>query len=70
MDERQGIGAQNAVFETSSAMKAFTSLLLADMVQHGEVALSDPLSKCLRSSLDSLGSWSQIQIVCPRLFFV
>ncbi len=35
------------VFEIGSATKVFTSLLLADMVGRGEVALSDPVSKFL-----------------------
>ena len=37
----------NTVFEIGSVSKAFTSLLLADMVQKGEVALDDPVSKYL-----------------------
>ncbi|HEV7571165.1 MAG TPA: serine hydrolase [Thermoanaerobaculia bacterium] len=37
----------NTVFEIGSVTKVFTSLLLADMVQHGEVALTDPVSKYL-----------------------
>ena len=37
----------NTVFEIGSITKVFTSLLLADMVQAGEVALSDPASKYL-----------------------
>lgn len=35
------------LFEIGSVSKVFTSLLLADMVQHGEVALTDPVSKYL-----------------------
>ena len=35
------------MFEIGSISKAFTSLLLADMVQRGEVALTDPISKYL-----------------------
>jgi D-alanyl-D-alanine-carboxypeptidase/D-alanyl-D-alanine-endopeptidase len=35
------------VFEIGSVTKVFTSLLLADMVQRGEVALTDPVSKYL-----------------------
>ncbi len=38
---------QNTVFEIGSASKVFTSLLLADMVNRGEVALEDPASKFL-----------------------
>jgi len=37
----------NTVFEIGSITKVFTSLLLADMVQRGEVALTDPVSKYL-----------------------
>jgi serine-type D-Ala-D-Ala carboxypeptidase/endopeptidase len=37
----------NTVFEIGSITKVFTSLLLADMVQAGDVALSDPASKYL-----------------------
>lgn len=37
----------DTVFEIGSVTKVFTSLLLADMVQRGEVALSDPVVKYL-----------------------
>ena len=37
----------NTVFEIGSVTKVFTSLLLADMVERGEVALTDPVSKYL-----------------------
>jgi D-alanyl-D-alanine-carboxypeptidase/D-alanyl-D-alanine-endopeptidase len=37
----------DTVFEIGSVSKVFTSLLLADMVQRGEVALIDPISKYL-----------------------
>ena len=37
----------DTVFEIGSATKVFTSLLLADMVQHGQVALDDPVSNYL-----------------------
>ncbi len=37
----------NTVFEIGSVTKVFTTLLLADMVGRGEVALSDPASKYL-----------------------
>jgi serine-type D-Ala-D-Ala carboxypeptidase/endopeptidase len=37
----------DTVFEIGSATKVFTSLLLADMVQRGEVALDDPIAKYL-----------------------
>ena len=37
----------DTIFEIGSATKVFTSLLLADMVQRGEVTLSDPVAKYL-----------------------
>jgi CubicO group peptidase (beta-lactamase class C family) len=37
----------DTMFEIGSVTKVFTSLVLADMVQHGEVALSDPVAKYL-----------------------
>ena len=37
----------NTIFEMGSVTKVFTSLLLADMVQRGEVALTDPVAKYL-----------------------
>jgi CubicO group peptidase (beta-lactamase class C family) len=37
----------DTIFEIGSATKVFTSLLLADMVQRGEVALADPLANYL-----------------------
>ena len=37
----------DTVFEIGSATKVFTSLLLADAVQRGEVALDDPIAKYL-----------------------
>jgi serine-type D-Ala-D-Ala carboxypeptidase/endopeptidase len=37
----------DTIFEIGSVTKVFTSLLLADMVQRGEVALSDPVDKYL-----------------------
>ena len=41
----------DALFEIGSVTKVFTSLLLSDMVQRGEVALSDPVAKYLPSSV-------------------
>jgi D-alanyl-D-alanine-carboxypeptidase/D-alanyl-D-alanine-endopeptidase len=38
---------QRTIFEIGSMSKVFTSLLLADMVQRGEVKLDDPISKYL-----------------------
>ncbi len=37
----------NTIFEIGSITKVFTSLLLADMAQRGEVALTDPVAKYL-----------------------
>ncbi len=37
----------DTVFEIGSVTKIFTALLLADMAQRGEVALSDPIAKFL-----------------------
>ena len=44
-DKRSPDGS--TVFEIGSVTKVFTSLLLADMAQHGEVALADPVAKYL-----------------------
>src|ERR1700722_17124981 len=41
----------DTVFEIGSVTKVFTSLLLADMVQRGEVALTDPVAKYLPPSV-------------------
>ncbi len=41
----------DTIFEIGSATKVFTSLLLADMVQRGEVALDDPVAKYLPSTV-------------------
>lgn len=37
----------DTVFEIGSVSKVFTSLLMSDMVQRGEVSLTDPISKYL-----------------------
>src|SRR5579862_6343096 len=41
----------NTVFEIGSITKVFTSLILADMVEHGEVKLDDPIAKYLPASV-------------------
>jgi D-alanyl-D-alanine-carboxypeptidase/D-alanyl-D-alanine-endopeptidase len=41
----------NTVFEIGSMTKVFTSLVLMDMVQKGEVSLDDPVSKFLPSTV-------------------
>ncbi|MGD2051816.1 MAG: serine hydrolase domain-containing protein [Acidimicrobiia bacterium] len=38
---------EDTVFEIGSTGKAFTGVLLADMVQHGEVSLGDPIEEYL-----------------------
>src|SRR5947208_4480262 len=43
----QGDVQPDAVFEIGSLTKVFTALLLADMVERGEVALGDPVAKYL-----------------------
>ena len=41
----------DTVFEIGSMTKVFTSLVLMDMVQKGEVAVTDPVSKYLPASV-------------------
>jgi CubicO group peptidase (beta-lactamase class C family) len=41
----------DTIFEIGSVTKVFTSLLLSDMVQRGEVTLSDPVAKYLPASV-------------------
>jgi D-alanyl-D-alanine-carboxypeptidase/D-alanyl-D-alanine-endopeptidase len=41
----------DTIFEIGSMTKVFTSLVLMDMVQKGEVALTDPVSKYLPASV-------------------
>ena len=48
-DERSLDG--DTVYEIGSMTKVFTSLALMDMVQRGEVALTDPISKYLPASV-------------------
>ena len=43
----QGDVRPDSLFEIGSVTKVFTALLLADMAERGEVALSDPVSKYL-----------------------
>jgi D-alanyl-D-alanine-carboxypeptidase/D-alanyl-D-alanine-endopeptidase len=45
-DDGRALGG-DSVFEIGSITKVFTALLLADMVQRGEVALDDPVAKYL-----------------------
>jgi D-alanyl-D-alanine-carboxypeptidase/D-alanyl-D-alanine-endopeptidase len=44
----------DTLFEIGSVTKVFTSILLADMVERGEVSLSDPLSKYLPADVPPL----------------
>jgi len=41
----------HTIFEIGSITKVFTSLLLADMVERKEVALTDPVSKYLPANV-------------------
>jgi serine-type D-Ala-D-Ala carboxypeptidase/endopeptidase len=41
----------DTIFEIGSISKVFTSTLLADMVEHGEVSLDDPVAKYLPESV-------------------
>jgi serine-type D-Ala-D-Ala carboxypeptidase/endopeptidase len=43
----------DTIFEIGSVTKVFTSLLLAEMVERGEVALNDPISKYLPPGVKS-----------------
>ncbi len=45
--DRNQVPDGDTVFEIGSITKVFTSLLLADMVERGEVALDDPVAKYL-----------------------
>ena len=45
--ENKGPVDENTVFEIGSITKVFTSLLMADMVVRGEIALDDPIAKYL-----------------------
>jgi D-alanyl-D-alanine-carboxypeptidase/D-alanyl-D-alanine-endopeptidase len=58
-DARQVNG--DTEFEIGSITKVFTSLLLADMVQRGEVALDDPVAKFLPAAV-KMPSWGSRQI--------
>lgn len=49
--DRSQIPDGDTVFEIGSITKVFTSLLLADMVEHGEVNLNDPITKFLPQSV-------------------
>jgi len=48
-DPRQPDG--NTIFEIGSISKVFTALLLADLVERGELSLNDPISKFLPTSV-------------------
>jgi CubicO group peptidase (beta-lactamase class C family) len=46
LDDKRPMGG-DTVFDVGSITKVFTALLLSDMVQRGEVALDDPVTKLL-----------------------
>jgi CubicO group peptidase (beta-lactamase class C family) len=50
LDDKKPLNG-DTLFEIGSISKVFTSLLLADAVQHGEVALTDPVAKFLPSDV-------------------
>ena len=76
-DDRPVTG--DTVFEIGSVTKVFTSLLLADMVQRGEVALTDPIANYLPSevkvpersgrqiTLEDLSTHTSGLRACPRI---
>ena len=44
---------ENTIFEIGSVSKVFTSLLLADMIEKGEVSLNDPIDKFLPENVQA-----------------
>lgn len=44
---------ENTIFEIGSVSKVFTSLLLADMIERGEVNLDDPIEKFLPQDIST-----------------
>ena len=54
----------DTVFEIASVTKVFTALLLADMVEKKEVALSDPASKYLRRRDQASGTERAFDHAC------
>lgn len=56
----------NSIFEIGSITKVFTSLLLQDMADHGEVSLDDPVAKYLPASV-SVPSRNGKQITLRQL---
>lgn len=61
-----GAPGPDTVYEIGSISKVFTSLLLADMVKRGEVALDDPVAKYLPKSV-KMPSWNGKQITLVDL---
>jgi len=57
---------RNSLFEIGSITKAFTGVLLADMVRAGEVSLSDPVSKYLPANVN-MPSRGGIEITLEHL---
>src|ERR1035441_8739797 len=63
----------DTVFEIGSTTKVFTSTILADMVQRGEVSLDDPVAKYLPASTASIPftfpdatAWVREVVSCSR----
>ena len=71
--ENRGEADGDTVFEIGSITKVFTSLVLADMVEDGEVALDDPVEKYLPSQAKMPkrnGVSITLQGPCPASFLV
>ncbi len=54
----------DTMFEIGSATKVFTSLLLADMVQRGEVALDDPVCQILAGQRENAAAQWPLHHAC------
>ena len=57
---------ENTIFETGSISKVLTSLILADMVEKGEVSLDDPIDKFLPDSVKT-PTWNEQKITLWNL---
>jgi CubicO group peptidase (beta-lactamase class C family) len=58
--------SEHTVFEIGSVTKVFTALALADMVLRGDVALDDPVRKCLPATVH-MPSWRGEEITLLHL---
>src|SRR5262245_19594037 len=56
----------DTVFEIGSVTKVFTALLLADMVQRGEVQIDEPVAKLLPEDV-SVPAWKEKPITLVDL---